>query len=155
MHVWNASLKNHDAGWKLQWIWGQQPGWLPKKPYSARRRKTRQNSGPFGPQHRIDVLQKERPSQRPHGALHLPEHPCHWQILPADISGLLHIFQPSLLVSVFLGIPRLCLGKVWMNLSGHMDQMTTRPSPGQADAPVVEEPRDLQLPSPPPLWVFS
>ena len=112
MHVWDASLENHDARWKLQWVWGQQPSWVPEKPYSARRRKTRQNSGPPGPEQWIQLLQEEGASEGPDGSSHLPEHPRHWQILPVDIPSFLHIFQLDLLVSVCLGTPRLCLVKV-------------------------------------------
>jgi len=112
MHVWDASLENHDARWKLQWVRGQQPSWVPEKPYSARRRKTRQNSGPPGPEQRIQLLQEEGASEGPGGSSHLPEHPRHRQILPVDIPSFLHIFQLDLLVSVCLGTPRLCLVKV-------------------------------------------
>lgn len=111
MHVWNAPLKNHDVGWKLQWVWGQQPGRVPEKPYSDRRRKARQNSGPPGPEQWIQLLQEEGASEGPGGSSHLPEHPRHRQILPADIPSFLHIFQLNLLVSVSLGALRLCLGK--------------------------------------------
>lgn len=152
MHVWNASLKNHDAGWKLQWIWGQQPGRVPKKPYSDRRRKTRQDCGPLGPEQWVQLLQEEGAAEGPDGSSHLPEHPCHRQILPLDIPGLLHIFQLNLLVSVCLGAQGLCLGKgvdiygVW--LAAHtwtcwpcpLTDRAAAPGPPRAASPLQEEP---------------
>lgn len=152
MCVWNASLKNHDARWKLQWVWGQQLGWIPEKPHSDRRREARQNSGPPGPEQWIQFLQEERTSEGPDGSSHLPEHPRHWQILQVDLPCVLHIFQPNLLVSVFLGAPRLCLWKsldiygAWPAIC--MDLLTTLHSANRAAAlnsleqrPLLEEPR--------------
>lgn len=163
MCVWNASLKNHDARWKLQWVWGQQLGWIPEKPHSDRRREARQNSGPPGPEQWIQFLQEERTSEGPDGSSHLPEHPRHWQILQVDLPCVLHIFQPNLLVSVFLGAPRLCLWKsldiygAWPAIC--MDLLTTLHSANRAAAPelpwAAPPPGGAQEPSSCPSWLHG
>ena len=165
MHVRNASLKNHDAGWELQRVRGQQPGRVPEEPYPDGRRKTRQDRGPPGPEQWIQLLQEEGDFEGPGGSSHLPEHPRHRQILPADIPSFLHIFQLDLLVSVCLGAPNLCLvkatsrplgctawyGHLWGLAScPHMDLLTMSPHRAAAPGPPWAASWPLEDPRSPP-----
>ncbi|XP_054991905.1 gamma-aminobutyric acid receptor subunit rho-2 isoform X2 [Sorex araneus] len=103
LRVWDPSVQNHDAGWELQRVRGQQPGGVPEGPDSDGGRKARQNRGAPSPGQRVWLLQEEGAAEGPEGASHLPEHPRHRQVLQAHFPCHLYLFQLNLLVSVFLG----------------------------------------------------
>lgn len=109
LHLRHLPDTNHDhVGRYLQRGRHQQPGRLHWGAHGARGGagraargvgETRTHGGPSVGEQRVHHHQEEEEPAHPE---HHPEHARHWQILPDDFPGFLHLLQPHLLVCLLL-----------------------------------------------------
>ena len=109
LHLRHLPDENHDHVRRyLQRGRHQQPGRLHRGAHGARGGaggaargvgETRTHGGPPVGEQRVHHHQEEEEPAHPE---HHPEHARHWQILPDDFPGLLHLLQPYLLVRLLL-----------------------------------------------------